>query len=89
VKIHIGNGFDPEDWLRTREVVMKEDVFNIEVRKFLKEVGITSQREIEGAVRSALEAGRIAGDEKLKAVARIQIEGIGLDHRVEGKIALS
>jgi len=68
---------------------MKEDVFNIEVRKFLKEVGVTSQREIESAVRRALEAGRIEGDEKLKVVARIQIESVGLDHRVEGRIALS
>jgi hypothetical protein len=75
--------------LGTREVVMKEDVFNIEVRKFLKEVGITSQREIERAVRGALEAGRIEGNEKLKVVARVEIESIGLDHRVEGKIALS
>jgi len=68
---------------------MKEDIFNIEVRKFLKEVGVTSQREIESAVRKALEAGGIKGDGKLNAVARIQIEDIGLDHRVEGKIALS
>ena len=75
--------------MRTREVVMKEDVFNIEVRKFLKEVGVTSQREIENAVRKALEAARIGGDEKLKVVARIQIESVDLDHRVEGKIALS
>ena len=73
----------------TREAVMKEDTFNIEVRKFLKEVGVTSQREIENAVRKALEAGRIEGDAKLKATARIQIECVGLDHRVEGKIALS
>jgi len=68
---------------------MKEDVFNIEVRKFLKEVGVTSQREIESAVRRALETGRIAGDEKLNVVARVQIESVGLDHKVEGKIALS
>jgi hypothetical protein len=68
---------------------MKEDIFNIEVRKFLKEVGVTSQREIESAVRKALEAAQIAGDEKLKVVARIQIESVGLDHQVEGKIALS
>ncbi len=67
----------------------KEDTFNIEVRKFLKEVGVTSQREIENAVRKALEAGRLEGDEKLRVSARIQIEGIGLDHRVEGEIALS
>jgi hypothetical protein len=68
---------------------MKEDTFNIEVRKFLKEVGVTSQREIERAVRRALEAGRLEGDEKLKVSARIQIERIELDHRVEGEIALS
>ncbi len=68
---------------------MNEDTFNIQVRKFLKEVGVTSQREIESAVRRALEAGRLEGGEKLKARARIQIERIGLDHRVEGEIALS
>ncbi len=68
---------------------MKEDTFNIEVRKFLKEVGVTSQREIERAVRRALEAGQLEGDEKLKVSARIQIERIGLDHGVEGEIALS
>ncbi len=71
------------------EAVMNEDTFNTEVRKFLKQVGVTSQREIESAVRRAVEAGRLKGDEKLKASARIQIEGIGLDHRVEGDIALS
>ena len=75
--------------LGTREAVMNEDRFNIAVRKFLKQVGVTSQREIESAVRRALEAGRLEGDEKLKVSARIQIEGIGLDHRVEGEIALS
>ena len=88
-KNRIGYGFNAGGWLGTREVVMKEDTFNIEVRKFLKEVGVTSQREIESAVRKALEAGQIKGDAKLKAVARIQIECVGLDHRVEGKIALS
>ncbi|MFP6661179.1 MAG: DUF6494 family protein [Myxococcota bacterium] len=40
-------------------------------------------------MRRALEAGRLEGDEKLKVSARIQIEPIGLDHRVEGEIALS
>ena len=72
-----------------REAVMNEDTFNIEVRKFLKQVGVTSQREIESAVRRAVEAGRLKGGEKLKATARVQIESIGLDHRVEGDIALS
>ena len=40
---------------------MNEDLFNIEVRKFLKRVGVTSQREIESAVRRAVEAGRLKG----------------------------
>ncbi len=68
---------------------MNEDRFNFEVRKFLKQVGVTPQREIESAVRRAVEAGRLKGDERLKVSARVRIEGIGLDHRVEGEIALS
>ncbi len=68
---------------------MDEDKFNIEVRKFLKEVGITSQREIERTVREAIEAGRIKGNEKLKISARIQIERVSLDHSVKGDIALA
>jgi len=73
----------------TSEGAMDEDKFNIEVRKFLKEVGITSQREIERAVREAIEAGRIKGNEKLKISARIQIERVALDHSVKGDIALA
>ncbi len=69
--------------------MMNEDTFNREVRRFLKQVGVTSQREIERAGRRAAEAGQLTGNEKLKATARVQIEGIGLDHRVEGDIALS
>ena len=68
---------------------MNEDRFNIEVRKFLKEVGVTSQREIERAVRKAIACGQLGGDATLKVRARIQIERIDLDHRVEGEIALS
>ena len=54
---------------------MNEDRFNIEVRKFLKEVGITSQREIEGAVRRALEDGRIGG-RKLDELEAVEAHGI-------------
>ena len=46
---------------------MDEDVFNIQVRKFLKKVGVHSQREIEKAVREGVESGRLGGSEKLKA----------------------
>jgi len=52
-------------------------------------VGITSQREIERTVRRAIASGQLGGDEKLKVSARIQIERIVRDHRVEGEIALS
>lgn len=67
---------------------MNEDTFNMEVRKFLKAVGITSQREIELAVRKALEAGRIQGNATLEAKMVLSIPGIGLDHHIDGKIKI-
>ena len=60
---------------------MEKDTFNIEVRKFLKEVGVPSQREIEIVVRKSLDAGRLEGYEQLKVIARLHIEPVGLDHR--------
>ncbi|MDP6804257.1 MAG: DUF6494 family protein [Rhodospirillales bacterium] len=67
---------------------MDEDVFNIEVRKFLKKVGVTSQREIESAVREALAAGRLADAASVDARMALSIEVLGLNHVIEGKIAL-
>ena len=67
---------------------MNEDVFNMEVRKFLKKVGVTSQREIEQAVRAAIESGRLASKGKLKARVLLTIEELGLQHEIDGKIAL-
>ncbi len=67
---------------------MNEDVFNMELRKLLKKVGITSQREIEQAVRDALETGKLTGNETLKAKVRITIEDLDLDHEITGDIAL-
>ena len=65
---------------------MDEDRFNMSVRKFLKVVGVTSQREIEGAVRRALEAGRLQGVGKVKAKVTLTIEEVGLAHEVEDEI---
>ena len=65
---------------------MDEDRFNMSVRKFLKVVGVTSQREIEGAVRDALKAGRLQGAGKVKAKVTLTIEEIGLAHEVEDEI---
>ncbi len=67
---------------------MDEDRFNMSVRKFLKVVGVTSQREIEGAVRDALKAGRIQGVGKVRAKATLTIEEVGLAHGVEDEIEL-
>ncbi len=68
---------------------MNEDVFNMELRKFLKKVGVTSQREIEQAVRAAVESGALAGGETLKAKVRLTNEWLDLDHDIAGDIALS
>lgn len=67
---------------------MDEDVFNMSVRKFLKTLGVTSQREIEKAVRDAVAAGKISGNGKVKANARVTIDGVDLDFSVDGEIDL-
>jgi hypothetical protein len=67
---------------------MNEDVFNTSLRKFLKKVGITSQREIEKAVRDAEEAGRLKGNEKLPAKMVLTLGGIDVTHEITGEIEL-
>ena len=65
---------------------MDEDRFNMSVRKFLKVVGVTSQREIEKAVRDAAGAGRLPGGGKVKAKVVLTLEGVGLSHEIEDEI---
>lgn len=67
---------------------MDEDRFNMSVRKFLKVVGVTSQREIESAVREALKAGRLGGSDKVKAKVVLTVEAVGLSHEIEDEIEL-
>ena len=67
---------------------MDEDKFNIELRKFLKKLGITSQREIEGAVRKAVEGGRLKGSESLPVKATVTIEALDMETVVDGEIRL-
>jgi hypothetical protein len=67
---------------------VNEDHFNMEIRKFLKLVGVTSQREIEEAVRAALKAGTLKGSERLRARVQLTLEGTGLSKTIEGDIAL-
>ena len=68
---------------------MNEDTFKVEVRKFLKKVDVTSQREIENAVREAVKGGRLAGDKKLKARVTLEVKGVPLELVIEDAIALS
>jgi uncharacterized protein DUF6494 len=65
---------------------MDEDTLNMSVRKFLKTVGVTSQREIEKAVRDAAAAGRLPAGTLLPARARITIDGVGLDFTVDSNL---
>ena len=67
---------------------MNEDVFNSSLRRFLKKVGITSQREIERAVRDAIAAGRLKGDEKLPAKIVLTVAGVSLTYEVTDEIEL-
>ena len=67
---------------------MNEETFNTEMRKFLKKVGVTSQREIEKAVREAIESGKLKGDETVKAQATLKIEQLGLEVDIDGDIEL-
>ena len=68
---------------------MDEEVFNMSVRKFLKQLGITAQREIELAVRERLEAGDLTGDETLETTATVTVAGLPSDVVVTGAISLA
>ena len=67
---------------------MNEDNFNMAVRKYLKTVGVASQREIEKAVRSAAAAGTLKPGAPLAAKMRLTIAEIGLAHEIDGEIAV-
>ena len=67
---------------------MDEDTFNLQIRKFLKKVGITSQREIEAAVRQAIADGRIDGAGKLAATVTLRVPDVGIDVEIADEIAL-
>jgi hypothetical protein len=68
---------------------MDEDALNSSVRKFLKAVGVTSQREIEKAVREAVANGRLKGNETLPAKVTLTVNGVNLSHTIEGTVELA
>lgn len=67
---------------------MNEEKFNIEIRKFLKKVGITSQRMIEQTVRDAISNGKLKGDEDIELSATLKISSLEVNETIEGKISL-
>ena len=68
---------------------MNEERFNMDIRKFLKIVGVTSQREIEQAVRAALARGTLGENSLLKPRMILRIPEIGLEHTIDGEIGLA
>lgn len=67
---------------------MNEEALNMSLRKFLKVVGVTSQQEIEKAIRAAVADGRLKGNETISAQMVLTVGKIGLTHKVDGNIEL-
>jgi len=67
---------------------MNDEALNMSIRKFLKMVGVQSQREIETAVQAALASGKLKGTESLPARMTLTIDGVALSVSFDGKISL-
>ena len=67
---------------------MDQETFNLSIRKFLKMVGVNSQREIEQAVQAALQQKKITGGETLAAKVTLEIPALGLKVPFDGDIKL-
>ena len=67
---------------------MNEEVLNIQIRKFLKKVGVQSQREIEHAVRRSFEKSSLVGIKKLEASVLLKVPSVGIKVSIEGEIKL-
>ena len=65
-----------------------EEKFTGEIRKFLKKVGITSQIEIENAVRAALASGELDTSQPLRAVMVLEVPALGLKHTIDHPLAM-
>jgi uncharacterized protein DUF6494 len=68
---------------------MNEEVFNLDLRKFLKRFGVTAQREIERAVADAIQNGRLTGAETLEVRATLSIPDVIAELRIDGQIGLA
>jgi Family of unknown function (DUF6494) len=68
---------------------MDEEVFNLELRKFLKRFGVTAQREIEKSVAAAIQSGTLRGNETLRVNATLSLPNVLPELHIDGEIALS
>lgn len=67
---------------------MDEEVMNLQIRKFLKRVGITAQREIEKAVRDGLDSGILSGTETLSTRMTLTVSQLSMNINIDGDISL-
>ena len=70
------------------DFTMNDDTFNMEIRQYLKKVGITSQREIEHAVLKAIENGSLNGRETFEVRMTLSVPALAIKHEIVGQIAL-
>ena len=73
---------------RTGHTPMNEDAVNMQIRKFLKKVGITSQREIESALREALADGRIAEGNEIATSMTLKIDALDLSVDIDDRLKI-
>jgi hypothetical protein len=67
---------------------MDQETFNLSIRKFLKNVGVNSQREMEQAVQKALQSGKLKGSESIPVKVTLEIPSLGVKVPFDGEIRL-
>jgi uncharacterized protein DUF6494 len=67
---------------------MDQETFNLSIRKFLKMVGVNSQREMEQAVQKSIESGKLKGDEAIPVKCTLEIPSLGVKVPFDGEIRL-
>ncbi|SEO67040.1 DUF6494 family protein [Aquisalimonas asiatica] len=67
---------------------MNDDALNMQIRKCLKQFGVTSQQEIERSLGAALESGALKGNEKLPVRMTLEVDGLDISHTVSGELDL-
>lgn len=68
---------------------MNEDTFNLDLRKFLKRFGVTSQRDLENLVREGTEKGTLSGRPALRVRATLHVDGVGEITRIDDELRLA